>query len=511
MSLPFSKFVPVSAAVQSPAFTLEKKNMILAMDNALIGTDTPYIEYSGASALNNFKKDFGSEIAEYTAMKKYFGFMSKQGSAPEKAIVVRWYKQATAPFVKCGSPESFAILKAITDGSFEINETQISALDFSSANAYSDIASLIETGLTSAGLTGFTCVYSSLTGGFIITGGTTGLGNEIVIGHGSTGTDLFDKIGLDTAKISKGVNAETFAELCDRVYNMNLAGFSLTTLESITDDDVINSVAFINSVVGNQSVYTKLKLVLAYSVKATVEALATTLSSLSYTGFVLCYDPNEEMVNILDCAIGAPIDYEAENSALNFNFQPAVGYTPITEIDEATDYQAGLTNLSLAEELDSYKISYVYSVGIGSQKQVCYGMGLMAGSFGTEDVQINESWLESDLQTRIVNGFISLDKVKLQGQDATDMMSSIIAPSFTLGQQNGTIAKGGTLSDNDKLVLSQTFGADSINAVEKNGYYYQIQPLTNEDIANRRVRIKCAYLCAGVVNEVRIINNIYGA
>lgn len=44
----------------------------------------------------------------------------------------------------------------------------------------------------------------------------------------------------------------------------------------------------------------------------------------------------------------------------------------------------------------------------------------MQGDFGTEDVQVNESWLENDLQTRIMNGFISLEKLKLQGTDEHD-------------------------------------------------------------------------------------------
>ena len=292
---------------------------------------------------------------------------------------------------------------------------------------------------------------------------------------------------------------------------MNTAGFSLTTLESIEEDDIKNSVAYINGQVGEQSIYTKLKLVFNFADKTDMEAIQTSLLALGYTGYVITYDPNNEMVNILDCAIGATVDYTLDNSAINFNFQPATGYTPITNVDSAVDYQAGQTNMALAEELDGYKISYVYSVGTGSQEEVLYGMGLMAGAFGVESIQLNESWLESDLQTNILNGFVSLNNVKLQGSDAVDFLSSMIAPSFVQGVKNGTIANGGTLLNNDKLVISQTLGASAIDAVEANGYYYQVQPLSAEDIANKRARVLCAYLTAGVVNQVRIINQIFGA
>lgn len=518
MGLPLSKFVSVSASVSKPAFTVEKKHLILAIDNPLMSSETPYIEYSGSSALSDFKKDFGA-TKEYRALQKYFGWMGKTGLSPDKAIIVRWYKADTAPFVKGGAVATLATLKAITDGSFKIafntdTPVEITGLDFSAVNSYSEIATIIQTALraeTGDAFTGATVEYSSLTGGFIITGGVAGKNNTMAITAGETGTDVSGDLGLIEATVSAGVDAETFAELCDRIYNMNTAGFAITTLETIEQEDMVNAVAFINSTIGEQTVNTKLKLVFNFADKTNAETLQTTLQALSYTGYVITYDPNGENVNILDCAIGATVDYTADNGAINFNFQPATGYTPITTMDSAVDYQAGITNVSLANELDSYKISYVYSVGVGAQEEILYGMGLMAGAFGVESCQQNESWLETDLQTAVMNGFVSLNNVKLQGSDASDFMSAMIAPTFVQGVKNGTIANGGLLLNNDKLVVSQTLGANAIEAIEANGYYYKIMDLTAEDIAAKRVRILCAYLSAGVVNQVRVINQIFGA
>lgn len=166
----------------------------------------------------------------------------------------------------------------------------------------------------------------------------------------------------------------------------------------------------------------------------------------------------------------------------------------------------------MAEELDALCISYIYSVGFGDQQEVLYGMGLMQGSFGTEDVQVNESWLERDLQTQVMNGFISLEKLGLQGDDAKEFMSTIVTPSFEQGKTNGTIARNGKLSDTDRNTIYMiTNNAAAADAVENNGYFFQVQDLTAEDIKARRVRIIVCYLCGGVVNQVRIINNIFGA
>ena len=136
----------------------------------------------------------------------------------------------------------------------------------------------------------------------------------------------------------------------------------------------------------------------------------------------------------------------------------------------------------------------------------------MQGDFATEDVQVNESALEIDIQTAVMNGFVSLNKLKLQGQDAKEFIASIVTPSFERFKINGAIAQGGTLSNTDRNSIYQATGNDAAaDAVESNGYYFQVQDLTTEDIKARRVRILVCYLCGGVVNKIMITNNIYGA
>ena len=521
MSLPYAKFVPISAKVQSPAFTVEKKHMLLAMDNALIGTATPFIEYTGASALNNFRADFGTEIPEYTIASKYFAFNSKTGGAPEKLVVARWYKTSAAPFVRGTSDvATLAQFQATTDASFVVDMSGTSytlSVDLSSVTSLSDVAQRIQAAINNntaggAAFTGATVAYNTVVNAFVITSGATGAGETIAVSASDTGTNALPMLGLTNATVSAGANAETFAEFCDRIYNANSAGYSITTAETLDNDEITAAVAWLQGSVGNQTLYSAVRLVFNITDKATAKALQSTLQTLSYTGYVVCYDPYGEYVNALDCAICATIDYQVANGAINFNFQPAVGYTPITTVGDVVNYQAGQTNLSLAEELDALCISYVYSVGFGTQQQVLYGMGLMQGMFGTEDVQVNESALELDLQTTVMNGFVTLNKLKLQGTDARGFIDTMITPVFERFVVNGSIARNGTLSESDKNSIFQaTDNEDAAGAVEQNGYYFQVQPLTAEDISLRRVRILVAYLCGGVINQLRITNNLYGA
>lgn len=516
--IPFSKFVPISAKVQKTSFNIEKKHLLLAMVNDLIPTSVPYIELNSSTALIDFTKMFGLHIPEYKALSRYFSFLSKTGNSPDKVIIARWYKTSSAPFIKgLDKVDTVDNLKKLSDASFNLTitgKTKDISCDLSSANSYSDIASLFQSKIREnidggEQFTNASVLYSPIINGFIITGGTVGKDETILIKEASSGTNVIKQLGLELNEISQGANQETFAEFCNRIYNANTSGFAITTLEQVETEDIVNSVAWLNSSVENQTIYTKNKLIFNFTDVVEAKTIASTLGELNYTGYVITYDPNKEYINILDAAIGATVDFE-NGGTINFNFQKVSGYTPITTLDTITDYQSNMTNLSFTKELDDLKISYVYSVGVGNQSVIMYGLGLMAGDFGSEDVQLNESWFESSLQNAVMNGLVSLDKMKLQGQDAKQFISTVVLPSFNKAVSNGVISNGGILSDNDKITLSQQLGQDAITAIENNGYYFKVENLTSEDISNRQARLVYAYLSAGVLNKLRINANIYG-
>ena len=516
MSLPYSAIVPITGVVESPTFATEKKHMLLAVTNPLIPTSRKWLEFSGASAVSDFGAYCGKSGTEYEQLQRYFSFVSKGGNAPEKVIVARWYRADTAAFIRGLKVETSVLsLNEITDGSFRITldgvSKDVAGLDFSSDTSYSAIASTIQTALQTD-FAGATVAYSSITGGFIITSATSGASSSTGgVEDASSGTAVSEMLGLKGAELSQGVDAEGFDDFCDRIYHANSAGFSITTYETLSESDKVDSVKWLQGNADGQSYNTCCRLVFNETDKVTAKALSSTLDGLGYTGYVICYDPNGEWVNTLDCAICATIDYEVDNGAINFNFQPAVGYTAITNLGTVVDYQKGLTNSSLMQELDNAKISCVYSVGFGSQEAVYYGSGLMAGSFGTEAVQVDESALQKAIQVTVMNGLTALNKVPLRGEDATNLISSMIASPVGEFVKNGVIAKGGKLTSTERASISQATGsANAADALEMVGYYFMIYDLTEEDILKHRVRVLLCYLASGAVNKLRIIDRVYG-
>ena len=62
MSLPWSAIVPASGVVESPAFATEKKHMILAVNNELIPSSSPYIEVKGSDGVVAYGKEYGQIV-----------------------------------------------------------------------------------------------------------------------------------------------------------------------------------------------------------------------------------------------------------------------------------------------------------------------------------------------------------------------------------------------------------------------------------------------------------------
>lgn len=503
MSLRLSEKVAITSKIQKASFSEEKAHMILALvDNPLFSPNTPFIEFENST---DFGVMFGTNTTEFQQVNKYFSHLSKTGLAPDKVVIVNWFKNGVASKIIGDKAPELATLIALTNASFtlKVNGTDevIDNLDFSSATSYSEIATVIQTALVSE-FTNATCVYNTQSKSFIATVGTIQENQTLTLEEDN------DKIFGTKPQVSNSVVAETFKDLCDRIYHSNCSGFAITTLETLLIQDVYDSVEWLQTVNRGQTYNSMLKLVFNFNDLDTIEEIQEHLKELNYTGYSMCYDPNNEYINVLDCSIGASVDFSSPAGAINFDFQPANGYTSITEYGNVVDYQNGDINSTVYHKLKDMKVNFVYSLGVGNQKKIIYGCGLENGDFGREDTQLNENWIEKQLQVQVVNAFITLNKIALQGDDAEDTLTGLIANVMESNKSNGIIARNGTLTETSKLSIIQATGVqEAPSAVESNGYYFCIKSI---DVENQRANVVCCYLESGVLSEVRVINNIYG-
>lgn len=526
MSLPWSAIVPASGVVESPAFATEKKHMILAVNNELIPSSLPYIEVKGSGGVVAYGKEYGQSGFDYISLNKYFSFLSKDGNSPVKAIVARWFKGETAAFIKGVKPtESATAIIAKGKVGFNVSVDGVAkdvVFDLSTievdAPSYSDIAGVVDNEVKTAIGANASFIYSSVTGGFILTGSTKGKTATLSQASNPVTSDYADGsvlLGLSSAVVSNGVNAETFAEFCDRVYNANSGGFAITPCYGVvvTDEEKHAAIEWLQTVNDGQTYNTAAKLIFTFNDLQTLQAFQKEQGDM--TGYVCVYSEHvPTYVNILDAAIGASVDFTIENGSINFNFQPADAYANdvVTNNGTVIDYQAGRTNSAMVNALNDSKASFVYELGFGSQKKTLYGFGYMNGNFGTEDVQLNESALEQNIQATVVNALVSLNKVKLRGADAKQFVSTLLSTPLNLFKTNGVIADGGDLTDLERVSITQATGnSAAADSVATNGYYILVRDITEEDIAKRQVRVLIVYLAAGVVNRVRVISKIYGA
>ena len=510
MSLPFSKFIPISSSVQKPSFTAQKKHLLFASLSPLIPASSPFLEFD---SIFSVAKYFGKNSPEVKVAQTYFNFNSKSGTFPDKLLFARFYKTSAPSFIKGSSVSSLSKIQEKDNFQFVLtinDKSQTFKLSLSSVSSYNEISDAINAQFAKINLPSFkeaNCSFIQSLNCFFITSGTLGSDSSINI----KGENL-DLLGLENPTISKGADQESYASFVSRIFSANSGAFSITTDEDLSNQETEDAIKYLQGSLYGQSINTQIRLVFNFKDKNRAISLQKSFIEKQYTGYVFCYDPYEEGVNILSCAICASIDFTAANSAINFNFQKAKGFTPITNLGDVSSFEKGQTNISLTRELDEAKINYVYSVGVGSSAQVLYGLGLVAGDFGTEDVQVNESALQSALATKIMNGFISMPKLSLQGSEASGFVSSLIMPVFEEFKLNGSIATSGNLSDTDKnTVISLLGDSAAASAISQNGYYFKVQSLSEEDIKARRVRITVCYIASGVINQIRISNNIFGA
>lgn len=500
MPLPIYYSVPIEGRVQKISTGTEKLHMIYTKKNYLLfPSSIPYLEFT---SLEEYEEYFGKD-EDYIFIQRYFNFISKETYAPDKVIITNWFQQPTEYFFKSKKITSsiFTDLKKITQGTLQyvLNTGEIittNPLDFSAIVTWEDIITVLQTAIETS-----TIVYNEQQQCLVFTA-------PIITKFEETEVSLL--LGLYNGSYSPAVTqAEDFAEYCDRILKTNSSGYSITINEQLSNEDITQTINWLQTAEQNQTYNTLCRVVLNWknSLEA-LEAFKTTINP-DYTGYVLCYDPYNENINIQSCAICASTDYE-KGSSKNFNFQYANEYTPITNEGNIIDYQEGKNNIKLMQRLRSINASTIYSQGIGTNTQKFYGEGFVAGSFYNESIMCNEAWFERYLQQTIFENLTNHEKIILQGKESDAFISNAIIPCFNKAQENGVIASGGKLSDKTRVdILNKTKNNAAPDAVATNGYFFQIFPLNEEDLKNSSRRIQIVYLCGGEINKVLINNYIY--
>src|SRR5213075_1467220 len=185
MTISIERYVDITSGVGGAA-AVPRRDLILRQitQNTLVPAGT-VVSFTQLSDVATF---FGTAADEYKVAEKYFGFVSKQITSPQRMSVIRWHAVAVAPAIY-GSPivGGVAPFAAITAGTLEFSISGVAAnitgIDLSTALTFADVASLLQTEIranVAPQLATCTVQYETNRGIFVITGAVATPGETLV-------------------------------------------------------------------------------------------------------------------------------------------------------------------------------------------------------------------------------------------------------------------------------------------------------------------------------------------
>ena len=194
----FVNIIPQLIVAQGSGFEL---NGLLLTKNITLPIRKVY-SFTSAEAVSDY---FGSTSSEYDFAVGYFAGNTGKTKIPPKLLITNYLLTVQAGWLRGAEITStITEIKAITDGRLDINiggtALTLTGLNFSTANSFSEVATIIQTAIrlqedvsitVPTAINNCTVVYSSDFNAFLITAGvsdSTGTVEYATIA--STGTDI---------------------------------------------------------------------------------------------------------------------------------------------------------------------------------------------------------------------------------------------------------------------------------------------------------------------------------
>ena len=416
--------------------------------------DAPFGKILEFTSLAKVGYHFGTESDEYKWADKYFSFISKSNTKAKKISFARTTTVAIAPYIKSSIDSKISVIKAITDGSIELNvggnSYTIEHLDFSSCNTLAEAGVVLQEEIN--GLNDDPLLTSA-----------------VIHLESSKFTLIYGEIGACDVQYAKGTVAVAFGFDISGAGVVSLGGDAETLTQALTrTTDISNnfgSMVFMYEI--NESKFTEIvnwiddQNFLAFASIGVTRETAALFHSVATgkDGIVLTLTTTDGHEEFIPCAILACIDYDKENATQNFMYQ------------QVDDVEASVTTDEDADYYDDLKVNYYGATQQAGKSIAFYQRGVMQGEQEDIGCFCNEMWLKDAIAVDIFNVLLAVGKVPAN-KDGADMIRGVVTNEINYGITNGTIILSKELSKEQKSYITLTTGDDSAWVqVYANGYY----------------------------------------
>lgn len=512
MPIPASTIVEVQPRVIVGGQSELELNGLLLISADEVPYPAGVLEFASAA---DVAKYFGSEsVAAKFATQYFLGYVNKF-RAPSRLYVgaSAAMSGATHSWLRGTKPASLSELKKITSGTLNVSVggeiVKLTALDFSTATTYSDIASKLSTGNESK----FTAAYDAR-GFFKLTAVATGE-TELAITE-DTPAAMALGLGGGTDIVSAGQLQQTFPEVMQMVLNttqnfvtfttdmpfdVTLGGSAPASIES--EDTPAPASAYADTVY----------------LGAECAKWASSNWGYVYVGYAYNQTAPKSAAQVANSpALQEIVDNNYDNAALVYGniFYAAFIMGSVASIDwnrtqgvitlafrSGNNLAATITDSADKTTLDGVNVNYYGKFATrNADFDFLYPGKLLASNYTFIDPLVNAIWLNNHLQVGIMNGLIQSPRVPYTERGYT-LIRAWMMDSITKALINGTIDTGVELSQTQKEEVAFEAGLDISDELYTQGYYLQILDPGAEVRAVRGTPICNLWYCyAGSVQRI---------
>lgn len=216
-------------------------------------TDSSYLGTGSNRIVNTADSDDVSAVFDAGVEPRIAGdIYYQQEPFPKNLIFGRWINaDVAAELLGQSFASTFAILNAISDGSFECLGEDFTAIDLTIPSDLAGIATAIQTALqtgTDPSFASATCTFNVSKNRFeVTTGAVVGAAATLTVFSTTdplVGTDISGLLGLDEgATLNQGADEETISEAIEACIFLDDSPYFIETERTIVDYDTINEVS----------------------------------------------------------------------------------------------------------------------------------------------------------------------------------------------------------------------------------------------------------------------------
>lgn len=463
----------------------------LITDNPLLPTGS-FLEFTSADDVGAY---FGTTSQEYLRALFYFGWVSKNGTAPQKISFAHWTDADTAPRI-FGAPGTQAIgtWNAITAGSFSLTiagtSNTMSGLNFSGAANLAAVAALIQAAIrtkTGTMWTAATVTFDPVRGCFNFVGGITGVA-AISVQAGAGGSDIAAQLGWLSPNtiLSNGQVTKTISQVLAYTSSMSTNFGSFLFMPSLTQAQIVEGATW-NKAQNVEYMFT------VPVTTANVAAIQAAVAQIGGTTLTLS-NLATEYPEMCPMMILAATDYDARNSVQNYEFNEFI-LTPTvtTDTDKAT--------------YDALNVNYIGQTQEAGQLTSFYQQGVMQGlpvDPSDQNTYANEMWFKDRAAADILTAQLTLPQIPANDAGRLIILS-VLQADIDAALRNGSFSPGKTFTANQKNVITNITGdPEAWRQVVSNGYWVDVQIVPI--VVNNITKYKAVYtLVYGKDDVIRLV------